>query len=144
MNPTLAFDAYLNTEERNIHLIFRAYWLTFLPQYNNFISDPPLSAISKANQYRNLMAGIQTHVLLPLHISRFEGDEHWPSQIQMSLTQQAELMHFQLRQAEEREKSVVWLAHRKLVEDYSGITLAKRWNGMVTSATFTQEGMAQD
>lgn len=124
---TCAWDAYQKREEPSLHPIVRAYRLGFLPHCINFIIDPPLSASSKDNQRKALVAGIDKYVIRLLDSSHFEGDEDIRlSKIQDYLIGHAQRMMKMLERVEKRDEFVDWLGHRKLVEDYSGITLAEK------------------
>ena len=101
-----------NTPQKKLRNINLAYRQLYLRHCNEYISSPPLSALSKASELKTLTDGIETEILLELRQIQDQINV-------IDLTQEIDDMLLRLDNVEKRDEFTDWLGHRKLIEDYT-------------------------
>lgn len=121
---------WFSEEQRHfdIHDAIRAYRLGFLPAWNTFISDPPLSALAKAEYCDGLVRALNS-ILDTLLLLR-TGDRSDDRGFLEDLAANAQMMLARVMAVEKTDECINCLGERRLINDNSAMEFARSlWKG---------------
>ncbi|MCJ1459039.1 hypothetical protein MMC28_009416 [Mycoblastus sanguinarius] len=118
---------YVETESLLLNSISHAYTFGYLPQCIKFISNPPLSAVSKEKQYTVLSEGIMDHILSKLDALDTEDNDAVRAS-KKDLARHADTVLTSLDQVEKRDEFLNSLGQRILWEKTLSESLHEMWH----------------